>query len=66
MLLAKRADPNQVDLLGTSPLMVAAFNGDQDIVEALLASGARSDLADSEGKTARQFAADSPSPGWPG
>src|SRR6185369_3979791 len=43
LLLAKRADPNQVDLLGTSPLMVAAFNGDRNIVQALLAAGARTE-----------------------
>jgi ankyrin repeat protein len=40
--------------------MVAAFNGDADIVQSLLKAGARSDLIDSEGHSARQFAADSP------
>jgi len=52
------ADVNVKDLYGGTPLHVAARNGDREIVELLLAKGARRDARDSNGKTPGECAAD--------
>jgi hypothetical protein len=45
-----------IDENGLSPLMLAAATGQADIVEKLLAAGARPDLPDAEGRCARDHA----------
>ncbi|KAK3266631.1 hypothetical protein CYMTET_24756, partial [Cymbomonas tetramitiformis] len=62
-LLAKGAQvdlADKVDLAnenGCTPLYMAAFNGHNEVVEALLAKGAQVDLADEDGRTPLYIAA---------
>lgn len=51
VLLAAGADPNIPNNLGTTPLSSAVCMGKKDIVEELLAHGARLDVEDNEGQT---------------
>lgn len=55
-LLAAGAKPDEPDKNGYTPLMIAAANGNADIVRALLARGARRDATSPDGKTARDHA----------
>ena len=57
MLLAKGADPNLPGRSGVTPLMAAAFKGNDRIVEALLAHGADPNARDTTGKAAMVYAA---------
>jgi ankyrin repeat protein len=59
MLLAKGSDPNAVNKVGGTPLMVAAAKGNAEIARLLLERGAKTELKDKQGKTARQWALDS-------
>lgn len=52
LLLARGANPNTTGSHGSTPLMVAADRGDNQIVEALLSAGADANAQDSEGDTA--------------
>jgi ankyrin repeat protein len=54
-LLARGVDPNTTNKVGGTPLMIAAA----ELVNLLLKSGAKTDLKDKQGRTARQFALDS-------
>ena len=58
VLLGRGADPNARDEDGASPLWRAVFSaaGRGDIVELLLAAGAKEDLANKAGETPRQLA----------
>ena len=57
MLLAKGADPNLAGRSGLTPLIAAAFKGNDRIVEALLARGADANVRDATGKAAMVYAA---------
>ena len=50
-MLKLGADPNIPDKLGYTPLHLAAWGGKVELVRALVASGARLDMKDNEGKT---------------
>ena len=51
-LIEAKADVNQVDkVLGLTPLHWAAYHGQQAVVQALIAAGARIDPANQEGTT---------------
>ena len=56
MLLHSDADPNTQDVFGITPLIHAAARGRLDTVQMLLQAGARPLVADSEGKTAIDYA----------
>ncbi len=49
LLLEARASPNQLNPRGVTPLVVAADKGNAEIVRLLLESGARADLATTDG-----------------
>ena len=57
LLLDKGADPNLTGRSGLTPLMAAAFKGNDRIVETLLAHGADANVRDTTGKTAMVYAA---------
>jgi len=44
LLLAKGADPESADALGTTPLRIAAISGHEEVAEALIDSGAKADI----------------------
>ena len=52
-LMAAEADPNVQDQLGLSALMVAAISGEAECVRCLMQGGARSDLLEDNGYSAR-------------
>ena len=56
LLLAAGADPNVQQQGGYTPLMSAASHGELEIMEALIRHGAKINLTDNEGKTARKMA----------
>eukprot|EP00930_Biecheleria_cincta_P020860 TRINITY_DN15598_c0_g1_i1.p1 TRINITY_DN15598_c0_g1~~TRINITY_DN15598_c0_g1_i1.p1 ORF type:complete len:406 (-),score=105.60 TRINITY_DN15598_c0_g1_i1:15-1232(-) len=56
LLLESRANPEQLDGFGRSPLMAAAANGHAGCCEALLAARADLTLEDNEGKSAVRLA----------
>lgn len=51
-------DVNKADANGETPLMVAARNGNMELIELLLSNGADAKLKNIQGKTARQVAKD--------
>ena len=57
LLLDKGADPNLTGRSGLTPVIAAAFKGNDRIVEALLAHGADPNVRDTTGKTALVYAA---------
>ena len=59
-LLAKGADPNASDLLGTTPLMIASAKGYLDIVILLLQFGANVDAIDKNDNTSLMYAVSHP------
>jgi len=59
-LLDKRVDPDESDLLGTTPLIIASGKGHLDIVLLLLKSGAYVDAADKNGLTPLMYAVPHP------
>jgi len=56
-LLERGADPNTTDALGLPPLLGAALAGSTEVVDALLAHGARVDARDPHGRTALHLVA---------
>jgi len=56
LLIAHKADINAAALDGTTPLMLAAMNEKQDVVDYLLAHGAKASAKDSRGQTALDYA----------
>jgi len=57
LLLGKGADPNMPGRKGVTPLIAAAFKGNDRIFEQLLAAGAAPDARDETGKSAMVYAA---------
>lgn len=55
-LLAAGADPNGRNAGQETPLMKAAYRGDHQLVELLLAHGAQINLRDAQGRTALLWA----------
>ena len=55
LLIAHKADVNASALDGTTPLMLAAQNEKQDVVDYLLAHGAKAGAKDSKGQTALDY-----------
>jgi outer membrane biosynthesis protein TonB len=55
-LIQMGADVNSVDQNGRTPLMIASFIGDADIVEMLLAAGANPELTNDAGESALSLA----------
>lgn len=51
MLLTNGADVNRVDYFGRSSLYIAARNGNERIVQSLIAKGADVNLGDKTGKS---------------
>jgi len=56
LLLAAGSDPNVQQQGGYTPLMSAASHGELEIMEALIRHGAKINMTDNEGKTARKMA----------
>ena len=56
MLLVAESDPDVQDLVGLTPLMLAAEAGRTKAVQRLIKRGCRLDLKDDEGRTALDIA----------
>ena len=56
MLIERGANVSQADVQGITPLMAAAFDGNEEIVALLLASHADVSATDRVGKTAIEYA----------
>ena len=56
LLCSKKADVNQANAQGQTPLMMAAASGNEESVKELLAAGARKDARDLQQKSAHDYA----------
>jgi ankyrin repeat protein len=60
--LERGVDPDEADADGRTALMMAAFDGYDDVVALLLEYGATVDLVDTSGRTALMYASSGPFP----